>query len=65
MSADILQKIKRRVFWLGGVEKGFSREYNGANDPWSAYVMGQSGLKLRILLGHPTSLKLNIDKFNS
>jgi len=51
-----------RVIWLGGLEKGYSKEYNGGNDPWSVYVMGQSGIDLQILLGHPTSLKLNIDK---
>ncbi len=51
-----------RVFWLGGLEKGFSNEYNGGNDPWSVYVMGQSGLEFRVMLSHPTSLKLNIDK---
>lgn len=51
-----------RVIWLGGLEKDYHMEYNGGNDPWSVYVMGQSGIDLQILLGHPTSLKLNIDK---
>ena len=51
-----------RVIWLGGLEKGFSKEYNGGNDPWSVYVMGQTGIEMQILLGDPTSLKLNIDK---
>ena len=51
-----------RVIWLGGLEKDYHKEYNGGNDPWSVYVMGQSGINLQILLGHPTSLKLNIDK---
>jgi len=51
-----------RVIWLGGVEKDYYHEYNGGNDPWSVYVMGQCGIDLQILLAHPTSLKLNVDK---
>ncbi len=51
-----------RVIWLGGHDKDYHKEYNGGNDPWSVYVMGQSGIDLKILLGDPTSLKLNIDK---
>ncbi|MCD6321873.1 MAG: nucleoside hydrolase, partial [Clostridiales bacterium] len=51
-----------RVIWLGGLEKGYSKEYNGGNDPWSVYVMGQTGIDIQVLLSHPTSLKLNIDK---
>jgi len=57
---DLSKRI--RVYWLGGTDKDYVNEYNGGNDPWSVYVTGQSGLELRVLLGHPTSLKLHIDK---
>lgn len=60
MGFDISKRI--RIYWLGGIEKEYYHEYNGGNDPWSVYVTGQSGLDLNILLSHPTSLKLNIDK---
>jgi len=53
---------RMKIIWLGGLENDYHEEYNGGNDPWSVYVMGQSGLDVQILLGHPTSLKLNIDK---
>ena len=55
-------KERIRVYWLGGREKHFHNEYNGGNDPWSVYVMGESGIEFTVMLGHPTSLKLNIDK---
>ncbi len=57
---DLSKRI--RVYWLGGLEKDYHKEYNGGNDPWSVYVTGQSGLEFTILLSHPTSLKLNFDK---
>ena len=53
---------RMRIIWLGGLEKDYHTEYNGGNDPWSVYVMGQSGIDVQIVLSHPTSLKLNIDK---
>ena len=55
-------KDRIRVYWLGGLEKHYHNEYNGGNDPWSVYVMGKSGLDFQVMLSHPTSLKLNIDK---
>lgn len=51
-----------RVIWLGGIENDYHTEYNGGNDPWSVYVMGQSGIDMQIMLSHPTSLKLHVDK---
>ncbi len=51
-----------RVVWLGGLDNDYHTEYNGGNDPWSVYVMGQSGIDMQIMLGHPTSLKLHVDK---
>ena len=56
---DLKERI--RVFWLGGLENAFNKDYNGGNDPWSVYVMGNSGIDFFVMLD-PTSLKLNIDK---
>ena len=42
--------------------KDYHKEHNGGKDPWSVYIMGQSGIDMQILLSHPTSLKLHIDK---
>ncbi len=55
-------KDRIRVYWLGGLEESYHNEYNGGNDPWSVYVTGKSGLDFQVMLAHPTSLKLNIDK---
>ena len=55
-------KERIRIIWLGGHAKDYHHEHNGHYDPWSVYVMGQSGIDMQILLSHPTSLKLNIDK---
>jgi inosine-uridine nucleoside N-ribohydrolase len=57
---DLKQRI--RIIWLGGHAEDYHKEHNGHYDPWSVYVMGQSGIDMQILLSHPTSLKLNIDK---
>ncbi len=57
---DLKERI--RIVWLGGHAKDYHKEHNGHYDPWSVYVMGQSGIDMQILLSHPTSLKLNIDK---
>ena len=55
---DLKQRI--RIIWLGGHAKDYHKEHNGHYDPWSVYVMRQSGIDMQILLSHPTSLKLNI-----
>ena len=55
-------KTRIRIIWLGGHAQDYHKEHNGHYDPWSVYVMGQSGINMQILLSHPTSLKLNIDK---
>ncbi len=39
---ELRDRIK--VIWLGGLEKDYHTEYNGGNDPWSVYVMGQRGM---------------------
>ena len=55
-------KNRIRIIWLGGHANDYHHEHNGHYDPWSVYVMGQSGIDMQVLLSHPTSLLLNIDK---
>jgi len=33
-----------RVIWLGGGEKDYQTEYDGGNDSWSVYELGQSDI---------------------
>lgn len=52
-----------RVLWLGGGPEYASKEtYNGKNDPWSVYVMAQSGIDFTIILENPTSAKLKFHR---
>jgi len=38
-----------RVMWLGGSNQAITGEFNGNNDPWSMYVVAQSGLETWIM----------------
>mgnify|MGYP001036227237 FL=1 len=58
---DIKNRIK--VCWLGGgPEQVHVRSFNGENDPWSVYVVAQSGVEFWIILEWPTGASLVIDK---
>jgi chitodextrinase/inosine-uridine nucleoside N-ribohydrolase len=50
-----------RVMWLGGANKAITQEFNGNNDPWSLYVVGQSGIELWITPA-PVGARVRIDK---
>lgn len=50
-----------RVMWLGGSNDGITREFNGNNDPWSMYVIAQSGLETWIMPA-PVGARVAIDK---
>lgn len=38
-----------KVMWLGGSNAAITSEFNGNNDPWSMYVVAQSGLETWIV----------------
>ena len=38
-----------RVMWLGGSNTAITGEFNGNNDPWSMYVVAQSGVETWIM----------------
>jgi inosine-uridine nucleoside N-ribohydrolase len=64
---DLTNRIK--VIWLGGGPAGAntlnaekSWTFNGENDPWSVYVMAQSGIEFWIILENPTGSSLRVDK---
>ncbi len=50
-----------RVMWLGGSEDRITREFNGNNDPWSMYVVAQSGVQCWIMPA-PVGARVAIDK---
>jgi inosine-uridine nucleoside N-ribohydrolase len=50
-----------RVMWLGGSNQGITHEFNGGNDPWSMYVVAQSGLETWIMPA-PVGARVAIDK---
>jgi hypothetical protein len=50
-----------RVMWLGGSNTAVTGEFNGDNDPWSIYVIAQSGLQTWILPA-PVGARVSIDK---
>lgn len=52
---------RMRVMWLGGSNKAITQEFNGNNDPWSLYVVGQSGVELWIMPA-PVGARVRIDK---
>jgi hypothetical protein len=50
-----------RILWLGGSTDRITREFNGDNDPWSMYVVAQSGLETWIMPA-PVGARVAIDK---
>jgi inosine-uridine nucleoside N-ribohydrolase len=40
---------RMRVMWLGGSNNAITGEFNGDNDPWSMYVVAQSGIETWIV----------------
>ncbi|MDI9602479.1 MAG: PKD domain-containing protein [Acidobacteriota bacterium] len=49
-----------RIMWLAGNDTGAIGEFNANNDPWSGYVMAQSGIEFWIMPAH-VSGRLMID----
>ena len=54
-------KDRLRVIWLGGSNNAIVREFNGNNDPWSMYVVAQSGVETWIVPA-PVGARVAIDK---
>lgn len=52
-----------RIMWLGGSNKAIINEFNGNNDPWSLYVIAESGVPLWIMPA-PVGARVKIDKEN-
>ncbi len=42
-------KSRLRVMWLGGSNQAITGEFNGNNDPWSMFVVAQSGVETWIM----------------
>ena len=59
MGFDLRGRI--RILWLGGLDHTITREYNGDNDPWAAYVMTQSGIETWIMPA-PVGARVAVDK---
>jgi hypothetical protein len=53
-------KHRIRVLWLGGSDRELINEFNGNNDPWSMFVVGQSGLETWIMPA-PVGARLAVD----
>lgn len=54
-------KDRMRVMWLGGSNHEITNEFNGNNDPWSMYVVAQSGIETWIMPA-PVGARVRIDK---
>lgn len=54
-------KDRMRVMWLGGSNDAIINEFNGNNDPWSMYVVAQSGIETWIMPA-PVGARVRIDK---
>ena len=51
-----------RIAWLGGSPAGVRDGcFNGRNDPWSAFVVGASGVPTTVVLENPTGASLRVD----
>jgi inosine-uridine nucleoside N-ribohydrolase len=50
-----------RIMWLGGSNTAIRGEFNGNNDPWSMYVVAQSGIETWIMPA-PVGARVRIDK---
>ena len=58
---DLDLKARMRVMWLGGSNNEITNEFNGNNDPWSMFVVSQSGLETWIMPA-PVGARVRIDK---
>ncbi len=47
--AGLELRDRLKIMWLGGSNTSLNGEFNGDNDPWSAYIMTQSGLETWIM----------------
>lgn len=54
-------KDRIRIIWLGGSNDSITHEFNGDNDPWSMFVVAQSGIETWILPA-PVGARVAIDK---
>lgn len=54
-------KDRIRIMWLGGSDRELINEFNGNNDPWSLYVVAQSGLETWITPA-PVGARVAVDK---
>jgi len=58
---DIRDRL--RVIWLGGgPESASQKTFNGGNDPWSVYVLSESGVEFWVILENPTGASIRMDK---
>ncbi len=56
---DLTDRI--RIIWLGGSNNEITNEFNGNNDPWSMYVVSQSGIETWIMPA-PVGARVAINK---
>ena len=54
-------KDRIRIMWLGGSNNEVINEFNGNNDPWSMFVVAQSGLETWIMPA-PVGARVAVDK---
>jgi len=54
-------KSRVRIMWLGGSHHAVTNEFNGNNDPWSVYVLAESGIEMW-LIPAPIGALVSIDK---
>ena len=54
-------KGRIRIMWLGGSNNEITHEFNGNNDPWSMYVVAQSGVETWIMPA-PVGARVAINK---
>ena len=59
--ANLDLKGRIRIMWLGGSNREAINEFNGNNDPWSIYVVAQSGLETWIMPA-PVGARVAVDK---
>ncbi|MFQ6098155.1 MAG: nucleoside hydrolase [Armatimonadota bacterium] len=56
---DLRKRV--RIMWLGGLDEGVVGEFNGGNDPWSIYVIAQSGIETWVVPA-PVGARVRIDR---
>jgi len=52
----------RVIGLVGGPKSASTGSFNGANDPWSVYVVAESGIEFWVILESPTGASLRFDK---